>query len=268
MIVLCVDSDDAGLSALRKALAMSVDVRDAAAFSDGRSALAWAAQNRVDAAFLEIRLSDQSGLELAKSLRELHPKLPIVFCADSREHAFDAFQIHATGYLEKPLRTADVQREIDYLRGSRVARPLLRAQCFGSFEAYAHGVPLQFRRAKTKELLAYLIDRRGASVTGRELYALLWEGRSDERTGINYLHQLTSDLRRGLKKAGADAVLVHKGQGYSVDPALIDCDYYRFLDGEEAVIRRFTGEYMSNYSWSEYTCAYLQSKAGVTLPES
>lgn len=136
----------------------------------------------------------------------------------------------------------------------------LTARCFGSFEVYSKGAHIEFRRAKAKELLAYLIDRRGAIVNSRELCALLWEDKAYDKRTVNYLHQLTSELRRALTEVGAENVLIKHPQGYSVDTSLIDCDYYRFLVGDIADVRSFTGEYMNNYAWSEYTCGYLYSK--------
>ena len=268
MIVLCVDDEVLLLDALRRAAEASEDVAEIAAFDDELDALAWAEKHRPDVAFLDIRLHDMSGMELAERLRAWYPELPIIFCTGFREYAYDAFQLHASGYLTKPIRAEALQRELDHILGRRQYPKLLRAQCFGTFEVYAGDEPLRFKRARTKELLAYLIDRRGASVSTRELYAQLWEEKSDEKNGLNSLHQLTADLRRTLKAVGAEAVLLSRGKGYAVDPAQIDCDYYRFLDGDERAVRRFTGEYMSSYSWAEVTCAYLQARVGIILKES
>lgn len=262
MIALCVDDEVLLLEALKRAVEASPDVSEAAAFDDEHDALEWAGDHNPDVAFLDIRLHDMDGLELAERLRKIHPELPIVFCTGYRDYALDAFQLHASGYMTKPIRPDAVQRELDHILGGKGKKTLLRAQCFGSFEVYAGEEPLHFKRAKTKELLAYLIDRRGASVSARMLHSQLWEGEA-EKKDLNSLHQLTSDLRKTLKSVGAEDVLIAHPRGYSVDPELIDCDYYRFLEGEESAVRRFTGEYMTSYSWSEFTCAYLQSKIGV-----
>ncbi len=262
MIALCVDDEALSLNALESAVGKSTDISDIAAFDDERDALDWARKNPFDIAFLDIRMHEMGGIALAEKLREIKPRLPVVFCTRCREYAFDALQLHASGYILKPVSADAVQREIDYIKG--ISRPeyLIKAQCFGSFEVYARGVPLRFKRAKTKELLAYLIDRKGASVSAREICAQLWEDRSDKSYGMNYLHQLTSDLRSSLRAVGAEPVFLSKAQGYSVDTSRIDCDYYHYLEGDKNAERSFTGEYMSNYSWSEYTCAYLLSKNG------
>jgi hypothetical protein len=33
-------------------------------------------------------------------------------------------------------------------------------------------------------------------------------------------------------------------------PEKIDCDAWRFFDGDRDVIRRYRGEYMNGYSWA------------------
>lgn len=260
MIALCVDDEVLLLESLKKAVEESPDITAVAAFDDEYDALDWAGSHSYDVAFLDIRLHDLAGIGLAELLRKKNPNLPVIFCTGHREYALDAIQHHATGYLMKPIRADAVQKELDHIKKMSSSRTLLRAHCFGTFEVYADEVPLHFKRAKTKELLAYLIDRRGAAVSSRELCAQLWENNTGEQYGINYLHQLASDLRRTLREVGAEEVFVTNTQGYAVDPSLIDCDYYRFLNGDQRAVHKFIGEYMSNYSWSEFTCAYLLSK--------
>ena len=261
MVALCVDDESLLLDTLKWAVGQSPDVSEVVAFDDELEALDWAENNRPDIAFLDVQMHGIDGLELAEKLRAQYPELPVIFCTGHREYALDAFQLHASGYLMKPIRPDAIQREIDHLRGTAAMKPLLTVRCFGSFEVYADGVPLHFRRSKTKEIFAYLIDRRGAIVSSRDLCVLLWEDNAEDKRNLNYMHHLLGDLRKRLQEVGAEKVLRSPAQGYSVDPSLIDCDYYRFLDGDPDAIRRFTGEYMTNYSWAEYTCSYLLTKA-------
>ena len=48
--------------------------------------------------------------------------------------------------------------------------PVLR-----QLEIFVGGRPLSFKRSKSKELLAYLVDRNGATCTNGEMLAVLWE---------------------------------------------------------------------------------------------
>lgn len=52
---------------------------------------------------LDIYLTDATGIETAKKLREMGNTGSIVFVTSSREHALEAFEVAACGYLVKPI---------------------------------------------------------------------------------------------------------------------------------------------------------------------
>lgn len=256
MIALAVDDERLMLDALVKAVEASPDIDHVQSFSSCTAALEWAAENPVDVAFLDISMRGMGGLVLAERLQACRPECRVVFCTGYSEYAVDAFKIHVSGYLMKPITAADVQNEIDHIKGVRVivGTPLLTVKCFGNFEVLAGGTPLHFKRSKTMELLAYLIDRNGAAVTAKQICAVLWEEPEQESRHMNYFWQLLDDLRHTLDSADAGAVLVKTGNRYAVDPEQLECDYYQFLkDGHPP----FLGEYMTQYSWAEATTGYL-----------
>ena len=43
----------------------------------------------------------------------------------------------------------------------------------------------------------------------------------------------------------------------AVDVSKIFCDLYEFIDGNVAAVNAYRGEYMSNYSWAEFTNGHL-----------
>ena len=55
------------------------------------------------------------------------------------------------------------------------------AKTFGNFELFVNGKPVFFAREKSKEMLAYLIDRRGAVVNKKEIMGILFEDREYDR---------------------------------------------------------------------------------------
>ena len=136
----------------------------------------------------------------------------------------------------------------------KAAEKKLTVRCFGEFEVYAKGEILNFKRPKTKELLAYLVDRNGAGVTSNQICSILWENQIDDKKNRNYLYQLINDLKTTLEGVDAVEILQKKSGAYSIDIKKIDCDYTRYL----AVGRpEFHGEYMRQYSWAEGTLARL-----------
>ena len=68
----------------------------------------------------------------------------------------------------------------------------------------------------------------------------------------SYLSQPVMDLKNTLKSVGAESVLCHGSPCYRVDTSLIKCDYISYLETGKP---EFHGEYMSQYSWAEDTCA-------------
>jgi DNA-binding SARP family transcriptional activator len=118
---------------------------------------------------------------------------------------------------------------------------------------YRDGQPLRFARKQTKELLAYLVDRRGASCTAEEIIAVLWEDAEGPRTAKQRLRNLVSDLKAVLKSVGMSEALIRQGSHLAIRTSLLDCDYYRMLEGDMAAVNAYRGEYMEQYGWAEIT---------------
>lgn len=257
MIALTVDDERPMLTALSEAVKVSPDIEEVVEFSSCLAALEWAEKHKADIAFLDINMRGMGGMALAEKLLEKWPDCKIVFCTGYSEYAVEAFKIHVSGYLMKPISPEDIQREIDHIKGVRAQEKLLTVKCFGNFEVFANRVPLVFRRTKTKELLAFLIDRNGSGVTTKQICAKLWENNTDDARNMNYLYQLINDLCCALKEVGAESILTKVNNTYVVDTERLDCDYYSYLESGKP---KFHGEYMSQYSWAEETCALLCEK--------
>lgn len=256
MRAIAVDDEPLMLYGLSKAIRASGDIDSLEAFGSCEEALRYTREQKPDVAFLDIRMRGMGGMALAEKIVENCPECKIIFCTGYDDYAVEAFRIHASGYLMKPISAGDVQRELDHILGAR--HSVLKVQCFGNFDARdKKGATLHFRRSKTLELLAYLVDRRGAGVTGREIAANLWGENENPQRCHNYLRQLFLDLRNTLEAAGADSVLEQQGYRYRICPEKLECDYYAYLESGTPV---FGGEYMTQYSWAEETCAWLTAK--------
>ena len=251
MIAIAVDDEALMLGALEKAITASPDIEEVTKFSVCEEALEFVKENPVDIAFLDINMRGMGGLALAEKIVSACPDCKIVFYTGYEEYAIHAFKLHASGYLMKPVSARDVQVEIDHINGGR-QKPL-EVKCFGNFEVYARGEKLTFKRSKTKELFAFLVDRNGAGVSVAEIGVALWET-DDEQKNQNYIHQLFRDLRQTLESIGMDDVFQRNNYRYSIKPEKVDCDYFKHLKTGKP---EFLGEYMSQYSWAEGTCGLL-----------
>ena len=256
MIAIAVDDEPLMLGALVKAIKASVDITSVTGFASCEDALDHMKSNPADIAFLDINMRGMGGLSLAEKVIDLCPDCKIVFCTGYEEYAIPAFKLHASGYLMKPISAEDVQEEIDNIKGIRQREKPLTVKCFGNFEVFAKGEKLTFKRSKTKELLAFLVDRNGAGVTVAEIGVALWENDKDQKNH-NYIHQLFRDLRQALEAVGVEEIFERNNYFYSINPAKIDCDYYAYLNNGKP---EFRGEYMSQYSWAEETCGFLWGK--------
>ena len=257
MIAIAVDDEALMLGALVSAIEASNDIMYVHKFLDCDEALDFAKANSVDIAFLDINMRGMGGLALAEKIVEARPDCKIVFCTGYEEYAIPAFKMHASGYLMKPVSAEDVQNEINNIKGVRQKEKLLTVKCFGNFEVYAKNEKLSFKRLKSKELFAFLVDRNGAGMTAKQICAVLFPDDMDDNKNSAYLRQLVLDLKNTLKAVGADSVLCHETPCYRVNTNLIKCDYITYLETGKP---EFHGEYMSQYSWAEDTCALLQFK--------
>ena len=257
MIAIAVDDEVLMLGALAAAVEASPDIASVAKFSDCESALEYAQNNPIDIAFLDINMRGMGGLALAERIVAARPGCKIVFCTGYAEYAIPAFKLHASGYLMKPISAEDVQAEINNIKGVKQKEKLLTVQCFGNFEVYVKDEKLMFKRLKTKELFAFLVDRKGAGMTAKQICAVLFPDDTDDTKNAAYLRQLVLDLKNTLKTVGAESVLCHQTPCYRIDTSLIKCDYVSYLETGKP---EFHGEYMTQYSWAEETCAMLQFK--------
>ncbi len=257
MIAIAVDDEALMLGALVAAIEASPDIAEVAKFLDCEAALDFVRGTPVDIAFLDINMRGMGGLALAEKIVAMRPDCKIVFCTGYEEYAIPAFKLHASGYLLKPISAEDVQAEVDNIKGVRQKEKLLRVNCFGNFEVYVKEEKLVFKRLKTKELFAYLVDRKGAGMTAKQICAVLFPDDADDAKNSTYLRQLFMDLKNTLKSVGAAAVLCHETPCYRIDTSLIKCDYIGYLETGKP---EFRGEYMMQYSWAEETCAMLLFK--------
>lgn len=92
--------------------------------ADGRSAITTVEQLQPDVVLLDIRMPGMDGLEAARHLAKLDNPPAIIFCTAYGEHALEAFQTYAVGYLLKPVNTE--QLEAALLSAARLNRAQLQ----------------------------------------------------------------------------------------------------------------------------------------------
>ena len=72
--------------------------------------------NRVTLAVLDIELGTASGLDLCRTLREINSSTSIVFLTAYPDHALDAWNTEAIGFMGKPMTPEGVREQLKKLR--------------------------------------------------------------------------------------------------------------------------------------------------------
>ncbi len=101
------------------------------------------------------------------------------------------------------------------------------------------------------------MDRKGASVSKKELASVLWENEPYTRSLQSHLYKLISDMQSSLRDAGAAEIVILRRGVYALDATKVTCDYFDYLKGDIVAVNSYLGEYMSNYSWAEFTTGLL-----------
>lgn len=261
MLIFAIDDEPRSLHVLHKAIAKAAPDAEIMDFPLGTEAIRAIEERglRPQVVFSDIQMPELDGLRLAVRLKQASPETKLVFVTGYSEYALEAMRLHVNGYITKPVDDERVREELLYNVPEQMSAPdKLKVQCFGYFEVFWQGKPLMFGRRQTKELLAFLIDRRGAVCTAEEIVAVLWEDETDMSTAKHRLRQLISDLRDTLSAIGMDGVLVRGVGRVGILRDKVDCDFYRMLEGDMDALNRFHGEYMRQYSWAEMTEGNLQ----------
>ena len=221
--------------------------------SNGNEALEIFDKVEIALVFLDIEMPGENGLEVAKRIREQAPTVNIIMTTAYPNYAVKAYKMHIGGYLMKPVDADDIREELENLRHpieTETKSGRLKLTCFGEFRAEYDGEPLHFTRSKSKEVLAYLVAKNGASATRVELCDVLWED-EERRSSKSYIRALIMDLKKALKNVGLEDVLFHGRNEYRLKTEMVDCDYLEFLKGNPEAINAYRGEFMNQYSWAE-----------------
>lgn len=110
--VLAVDDEQSQLHDLARLLNASPIVDTVECAVDGIDALAKLSSEAFDAIFLDVRMPDLNGLELARVLRRFASPPQLVFVSAYDSAAVDAFELRALDYLLKPVGRQRVEEAL------------------------------------------------------------------------------------------------------------------------------------------------------------
>ena len=257
MRILCLDDEELALQMLEMCVKKARPEAEVWSFDDQDALLEDAEESGCDVAFLDIHMRGMNGVEVAKRLKDINPKMNIIFVTGFSEYKADAMDMKASGYIMKPVTVEEVKEELDDLRFQIAMVPksnaLLRVQCFGNFDVFLpNGDHVKFERSKAKEVFAYLVSRHGSSCTTKELFAVIFEDQPYEDKLQNLLQTYIYSMIKSLKAVGAESAVVRSYNALAVNPDVLDCDYYRFKELDAGAVNAYECEFMSQYPWAEF----------------
>lgn len=261
MRIIAVDDERIALEGLLGAIKKVVPEEEIHDFRSSEEALEYARNNPVDIAFLDIEMREMNGITLAKHLKAICHRVNIIFTTGYGEYRENAFALHVSGYITKPITPEKIQIEMRELRNPipHKAEKKIRIKTFGNFEVYYGEKALEFKYNKSKELLAYLVDRNGSLCSNSEIMTILWEDGEMVNSHISYLKNTRSDLIAALKAVECEDILEQQRGALRIVPEKTECDYFDYLNQKLSGINAYMGEYMAQYSWAEATHGTLEN---------
>ncbi len=230
---------------------------------------------QVSYAFLDIQLRGATGIELASGIKEVSPETTVIFVTAFNDYASEAFSVRASGYLLKPVDADAIRNAIAAItpaiqqakegweaseQGDDASEAKLRISTFGKFSATVDKQELIFERSKSRELLALLVDKRGAGLTNGDIEAYLWEDSVGDKRKNSYVQKVIASMMKTLRQAGVEDVIEKHYNYLAIHPEKVQCDLFAFLKGDVTAVNSYYGVYLEDYSWAESTIGLLERR--------
>ena len=114
--VMVVEDEEQIRNILTKMIERTEGCRVVAASGNFAGAISDFIRERPEVVFMDIDLGGESGLECAKALTEVDPKVKIVFATAHSEYMADAFEIYAFDYLVKPFDLERIGKTLERIK--------------------------------------------------------------------------------------------------------------------------------------------------------
>lgn len=183
-----------------------------------------ALEDKFDLVLLDVNLPDGNGFDLCKTIKEVHPILPVIFLTanDLEENVLDGFDLGAEDYVTKPFSMKILLRRVEaVLRRSGQGKPEESGQRWSDGFLTLDFAALSARRGSETlsitpneyKLLRALTENTGKILTRQILLERLWD------SGGNFIddHTLTVTMNRLRAKIEDDThayIQTVRGMGY------------------------------------------------------
>lgn len=241
-------------------------------FETGEQLLSYLKGNPLDAVFLDIEMPGVNGLQLSEQILDLNESIDIIFVTAFNQYAIEAFELQAMDYILKPLteeRLGKTVRRLVKIKSTVELPGKPFVQCFGDFEVFLGGEAIAWKNSKAKEILAFLVHKKGVPVNWEKIADAVWPEYDSGKAQTNF-HATTYLLRKKLANIGMSQILESGRGNYRIVIEQVNCDTYQLeeliksnqikrkedMDLLEQLEQRGYME-ASGYSWAQPRAAEL-----------
>lgn len=261
MRIAVLDDENHALERFESIVSEFEEVSHCMLFDDADELLAYLGGNLLDVVFLDIEMPGKSGMQLAEELHVINPGISVVFVTAYSQYAVEAFELSVLDYIMKPVSKERLRKTLNRISESKqlVERAAKRVtiHCFQRFEFKIDGkvYPLN-HLLKAKELLAFLVSRKGAETSWEQITEALWPD-ADYEKAHNNLYITTFRLRKWLSENNIAQIFESRRNSYRIVPSEFNCDLFdlerALKDGDAKRIRYlYKGEFLEEegYEWA------------------
>ncbi|WP_313432125.1 response regulator [Siminovitchia terrae] len=228
-----------------------------------------------DIVFLDIEMSEISGLDLAKEIKETFPDMNIVFVSTYKQYAVWASKLQITDYLVKPYRGEALNETIISLRSRRGSMKTTLARqmvcCFKKLQFKYYGrnsevIDVKWRTPSSRALFAFLIHHHGHFIRKDALLEHFWAG-EEVKDGYSKLYSTIYQIRKTLKSVGFNITITNSKSSYRLElnDVLLDIEEWEqgieefpfvnedTISKHKEICNLYNGDYLEeeNYLWAE-----------------
>jgi DNA-binding response OmpR family regulator len=190
---------------------------------DGRDAVDEFAKTRPEICILDVMLPSKDGFAIAKEIRQLDPRIPIIFVTAKiqTEDLLQGFQSGGNDYIRKPFSMEELIVRIQNLMQLSQNKQGIQTEHFqlGGFEFFPQRYELkrngQLRKLSFREstLLEMLSAKPNTPVLRKDILLKLWG--DDSFFNSRNLDVYITKLRDYLKEDARIEIVTMKGVGYN-----------------------------------------------------
>ncbi|UOQ86860.1 response regulator [Gracilibacillus salinarum] len=164
---------------------------------------------RSDCVFLDVKMPELNGIELAEKLLEINPQLAIIFVTAYDRYAIQAFELNALDYLLKPVYLDRLKKTVErldlYMQYKTTIKTLkgshsLTIQVLGAFTFQMNESDKQiisWRTTNAQNLFIYFLHHHDKVITKDEIIELFFSNTNIEKA-YSLLYVTIYQIRQAL----------------------------------------------------------------------